>query len=267
MISSIAHPTDLSPQGNAAFEHALAFALAHRCRLDVLHVDEGGEAADWSDFPHVRETLRRWGVLPPGAPVEAVHETTGVKVRKVGIHGSNPVEGLSRFLAEHNSDLIVMASHGRAGIDRLINSSVSADLLQAVRAPTLILGPSARPVMDPSNGRIAINRIVVPVDHNPDPHPAIERLEQIAINWDAKLDFVHVGSPPPALRDGHYGPRTVRTLAGDVIDTILVEAQGADAIAMPMAGAHGLADALRGSTTERVVREAPCPVLALPVTR
>lgn len=267
MISSIAHPTDLSAQGNLAFEQALGLALAHRCRLDVLHVDEVGEIADWSDFPHVRQTLQRWGVLPAGAPVEAVYETTGVKVRKVGIHGSEPVESLARFLEEHSSDLIVMASHGRAGIDRVINSSVSAELLQAVRTPTLILGPSARPILDPANGRIAIGRIVVPVARDPDPHAAIERLEQIAINWDAKLDFVHVGSNPPALRESRYGPRRLRTLGGEVVEAILAEAQNADAIGMPMAGAQGLLDALRGSTTERVVREAPCPVLALPVTR
>jgi len=36
---------------------------------------------------------------------------------------------------------------------------------------------------------------------------------------------------------------------------------------MPMAGARGLVDALRGSTTERVVRGVSCPVLALPVGR
>jgi nucleotide-binding universal stress UspA family protein len=35
---------------------------------------------------------------------------------------------------------------------------------------------------------------------------------------------------------------------------------------MPTAGHHGVLDALRGSTTERVIRHAPCPVLALPLT-
>jgi nucleotide-binding universal stress UspA family protein len=34
---------------------------------------------------------------------------------------------------------------------------------------------------------------------------------------------------------------------------------------MPTAGRHGLVDALRGSVTERVLHEAPCPVLAIPV--
>jgi nucleotide-binding universal stress UspA family protein len=33
---------------------------------------------------------------------------------------------------------------------------------------------------------------------------------------------------------------------------------------MPTAGRQGVVDALRGSTTERVIRQAPCPVLAVP---
>ena len=36
-----------------------------------------------------------------------------------------------------------------------------------------------------------------------------------------------------------------------------------DLIGMPTAGHHGVLDALRGSTTERVIRHAPCPVFAL----
>jgi nucleotide-binding universal stress UspA family protein len=267
MSFSIAHPTDLSPQGTAAFEHALSLALANRCRLDVLHVDEPGEHPGWADFPQVRQTLQRWGVLPPGAPVEAVRETTGVEVRKVGIHDHDPVVGMSRYLEEHPANLIVMASHGRAGIDRLLNSSVSADLVQAVRAPTLILGPAARPFIDPTNGRLAISKILVPVDHEPDPYEAILLLEGIAENFSATLDFVHVGAAPPALRDRRDGPREVRTIEGPVVESLLAEAEGASAVAMPMAGARGLVDALRGSTTERVVREVTCPVLALPVAR
>jgi nucleotide-binding universal stress UspA family protein len=40
--------------------------------------------------------------------------------------------------------------------------------------------------------------------------------------------------------------------------------QQANLIAMPTAGHHGFLDAVRGSTTERVLRHAPCPVLAVP---
>jgi nucleotide-binding universal stress UspA family protein len=170
MVSSIAHPTDLSPQGIPAFEHALSLALANRCRLDLLHVDDPGATPDWDDFPHVRQTLERWGILPPGAPVEAIEQSTGVTVRKVGIRDRGPVEGLAHYLGEKHADLIVMATHGRAGIDRLVNSSVTADLVHTLGVPTLILGPAARSFVDPANGRLAIRKVLVPVDHDPDPH-------------------------------------------------------------------------------------------------
>ena len=267
MVDSIAHPTDLSPQSIPAFEHALSLALANRCVLDVLHVDDPDETPEWDGFPRVRETLQRWGVLPPGAPIEAIHEMTGVRVRKVGIRDRGPVEGLAHYLEQQHADLIVMATHGRAGIDRLINSSVTTGLVQTLGVPTLIIGPAARSFVDPANGQLAIRKVLVPVDHDPDPHAALDAIEQIAGNLSLTLDLVHVGDAAPVLRDGRSGPRTVRMLAGPVVETLLAEAEAADLVAMPMVGAHGLVDAFKGSTTERVMRDVTCPVLALPVAR
>src|SRR2546426_494733 len=53
--------------------------------------------------------------------------------------------------------------------------------------------------------------------------------------------------------------------SGNVVESIVDAAIefDVDAIAMPTAGHHGILDALRGSTTERVIRHAPCPVFAL----
>lgn len=45
---------------------------------------------------------------------------------------------------------------------------------------------------------------------------------------------------------------------------ILDSAEEADLIVMATEGEHGIIDAMRGSVTERVVRDAPCPVLAVP---
>jgi nucleotide-binding universal stress UspA family protein len=51
---------------------------------------------------------------------------------------------------------------------------------------------------------------------------------------------------------------------GDVVAEILNAAQDADLIVMATEGRQGVIDAMRGSVTERVVRDAPCPVLAVP---
>jgi nucleotide-binding universal stress UspA family protein len=57
-------------------------------------------------------------------------------------------------------------------------------------------------------------------------------------------------------------PVNVEVRQGDVVETILQTAAeiDADLIAMPTAGHHGILDALRGSTTERVLHHAPCHV-------
>ena len=55
------------------FAHALAMALVRQTELTILHVVSEDEAVDvWTDFPPVRSTLERWGLLPAGSPRSAV---------------------------------------------------------------------------------------------------------------------------------------------------------------------------------------------------
>ena len=84
----------------------------------------------------------------------------------------------------------------------------------------------------------------------------------VAEEWTGRLQAL--AAKDSAMLDGAALPVSVHT--GDVISTILKIAaeQKVNLIAMPTAGHHGFLDALRGSTTERVVRHAPCPVLAVP---
>jgi len=51
---------------------------------------------------------------------------------------------------------------------------------------------------------------------------------------------------------------------GEVVAAILDAAEEADLIVMTTDGRNGAFDAMRGSVTERVVRGAHCPVLAIP---
>ena len=61
-IEEVVHPTDLSPASERAFAHALAIALVRRARLIILHV-AADDRPDWGEFPAVRGTLERWGLL------------------------------------------------------------------------------------------------------------------------------------------------------------------------------------------------------------
>jgi nucleotide-binding universal stress UspA family protein len=79
---------------------------------------------------------------------------------------------------------------------------------------------------------------------------------------DIKMDLLHVGRTAPAIHDPK---NSIMLRYGNVVQTIVDAAveYDVDFICMPTAGHHGILDAMRGSTTERVLRHAPCPLLAI----
>lgn len=264
-IRAIAHPTDFSPQGQLAFAHALRLGMLHRCPLDLLHVRDPDGPSHMGKFPKVRAQLQRWGVLPDVASPADVLPATGVSVRKVDIRDDNPVDGLADYLWEHEIDLVVMATHGRAGVKRWIGGSVSDEVMREAQVPALLLGPQARGFVSSDSGELALRHALLPVAGQPDPGAAHLALSRLLAGTGATIDCLHAGTAPPRVVDAAQASVMVRCVSGDPVAAILAEAEDADLIAMPTAGRQGFMDALRGSTTERVIAQAPCPVLALPV--
>lgn len=266
MIRAIAHPTDFSPEGQVAFAHALGLAVANRCPLDLLHVRGAHYADHYEKFPHIREVLMRWGVLGAYASVEDIAAVGGVRVRKVEIRDGHAAEGLAQFLSSHLPDLLVMATHGREGLNRWIRGSISSEVARKVQAPVMLFGPAARPFIDLETGEMRLHKILVPIAHDPAPLRGLHILKTLMDGLDVTIDVVHIGSEVPHLLDSNGATLKVRQIDGPVIDRILEEAGigRASLIAMPTAGHHVYLDALRGSTTEQIVAKAPCPVVALP---
>jgi nucleotide-binding universal stress UspA family protein len=273
----VVHPTDFSELSRSAFAHALRIGLAAHCRLYVVHVAErqsGDPNGDpWLAFPHVRETLARWGLCEKSEPPAAVFEKLEVEVAKVEIEPQDPVDGLTRFLAGHPSGLMVLATQGREGLPRFIRPSIAEAMSRRAATQTLFIPPHGRGFVDAQTGLISLKRILVPVDHHPPAAAAIGAVRQFcrALGAEAEIQVLHIGTVPPVLAPvcGHAHRIAVdlRTGPGSVVDGILQAAtrEQADLICMATAGHDGPLDALRGSTTERVLRQAPCPVLAIPV--
>ncbi|MCK5448190.1 MAG: universal stress protein, partial [Gemmatimonadetes bacterium] len=84
IVRSVLHPTDLSPESEIAFQHALAIALLRQTSLTLLHV---GEVPEGSDFPSVRQVLERWGLLEEGSSRSAVYEEFNVRIKKKVVRG------------------------------------------------------------------------------------------------------------------------------------------------------------------------------------
>jgi nucleotide-binding universal stress UspA family protein len=272
-LRAILHATDFSPASDLAFAHALKIALAAKGKLDILHTEsQEPRTIDWTAFPSVRGTLAKWGLLEADSRPEAVGERLGVRIRKVDVVDSDPVRGIVTFVEEHPIDLVVLATQGREGLSRWLRGSVAEPVARQTRTPTLFLPHSSGGFVDPETGAVRLRRVLVPIDHDPRPGPAVEwawRLVQTLGVHDVSLQLLHVGTADaPAVHPAPEMAGRVETLTrgGAVVDTIVEAAHelGAGLIAMATRGRHGILDALRGSTTEQVLRRAERPVLAVP---
>jgi nucleotide-binding universal stress UspA family protein len=265
-IRSVLHPTDFSPMSLAAFAHALRVALATKCKLYVLHVLQEDSGEGW-EFPEarLRSLLVQWGQLNDDEPVSAIEAKVGLSMVNITYHrAQTPVQEIMHFVNQHACDLIVMATHGRDGIEPWLEASIAETVFRRCSLPTLFIPRNARGFVDQATGEMRIRHALVPIDHSPAPYRAIEaaRAFTSALTGTAmKPQLLHVGPRPPTLSELD----SVTLRYGNVVQTILNAAveYDADFICMPTAGHHGVLDALRGSTTERVLRHAPCPLLAI----
>jgi hypothetical protein len=84
-----------------------------------MHVESTilAEKSYWLDFPAVRGTLARWGVLPKGIQPQDVAKT-GLRVRKILKSSTDPVETMLRHFHRSPPDMIVLATHQRGGLSR-----------------------------------------------------------------------------------------------------------------------------------------------------
>jgi nucleotide-binding universal stress UspA family protein len=272
-LQSIVHPTDFSEASADAFFHALRIALAAKATLTILHVSAEARTDEWASFPHVRKTLADWGLMDANESTDAIHARTGMKVIKVAMMPQQPVEAILHFLHEHPAGLVVVATQARQGVARWLHGSVAEDIARHVDVPTLFVPAQARGFVDPARGEVHLRHVLMPVDHEPAPGEAVSTamgFAQMIAGIAAETRLLHVGDTPPAIQAfGQTQPPPVAHRKGDVLTTLLDAAKEwpADLIAMATAGHQGFMDALRGSTTEQIVRQAPCPVLAVPLPR
>jgi nucleotide-binding universal stress UspA family protein len=274
-IQSIFHPSDFSAGSEVAFAHALKIALVAGSALDVLHV-AGGQKVAWTEFPGVRGMLERWQVLPANSPRSAV-ASIGIDVRKVVMNDADPVRAVDRFLQKHPTDLVVLAAHPHKGQMRWTRDSISGPIAEAAAAPALFLPYGSDGFISREDGSPSLRNVLLPIDFAPSPAAAVDAARRLA--WGLQCSAVtftllHVGGggkmPPLGMTVGNEEQPgwTWREVSrdGDVVDTIISVARecSADLVVMTTAGRHGFLDALRGSTTERVLRSGALPLLAIP---
>jgi nucleotide-binding universal stress UspA family protein len=259
----IFHPSDLAPDGAGAFHHALAIAWRTRSRLTIMHVP-GSDRVLREELPGVRATLNTWGWTRLGNELEQLR-TRGVTVRKVLSGGGDPVAACIRHLDAHPADLVVLHTSQHGGRMRWQERSVSEEVRRGVALPTLFLPAGRRGWVDPMTGRRQpFRRVVVGIDRAEDDRVLVDALGRLPfdVTGPGVITRVHAGD---RLEVEPFARQGISLVEGPVVDALVHASRDADLLVLGTRGPQGLFDALRGTTTEQVLRRSGCPLLSLPL--
>jgi nucleotide-binding universal stress UspA family protein len=134
-IETILHPTDFSKNSEHAFQLACSLARDHGARLILLHV---------------QETLIPVATEVGPAPLDLAEERKGLQERLKALRPEDPriavkhcivaggaAEEIVSLAHEEGCDLIVMGTHGRTGLCRLLMGSVAEEVIRKSPCPVL----------------------------------------------------------------------------------------------------------------------------------
>lgn len=269
----ILHPSDFSEDSHTGLIHAVKLAVAAHGELSIMHIDPDVPRKDFEDFPQVRPLLERWGLLPHGSPREQVADL-GIAIKKTRTVAKNRIEGILQYLAKHPADLLVMSTNQHEGLARWQHESVAEPVARGSQMATLFVPAQVEGFVEKDSGQPKLRRVLVPVSAEYSPQLAIDTTAQLAaaLGCDNLTVIVVQVGDDRTLHSLRYPMKTGwlwHTMAcqGNVVEVILAMGKDfdVDLIVMTTSKQHTLLDLMRGSTTERVLRGARCPLLALPV--
>ncbi|HEX7829781.1 MAG TPA: universal stress protein [Thermoanaerobaculia bacterium] len=279
VVTSILAPTDLSDSSIPALRYARLLADRFSAKLTVMYTDPivypvelaGPDGAYISTTPQHRENLRheleqQAAPVMDGRPYD-VDVTIGL-----------PVPSIVAASKERNADLIVMGTHLRHGWRRALLGSVSEGVLHGSDCPVLTV--AAR---DGQAGKTpyAITNIVCPVNFTDVARESLHVAARLAGTFGARLTIVHV-LEADEVTNSKASEETIRqwvapelqdicsfrelVVHGGAAERVLDCADEAGADLLVIGAQHKLfRDAtVIGTTTERLIRFASCPVLVVP---
>ena len=142
MFSNILVPFDLSNQSVRAFKNALDIAKKYNSKVTILTCLEGDAwHHKFYDSRADNELIKKQKkvTLSSVANLESLAQKAGVPTRSQIIKSTSVVKDIITFAKSRKVDLIVMGSHGRTGIDKLILGSVANGVTQKASCPVLVI--------------------------------------------------------------------------------------------------------------------------------
>jgi nucleotide-binding universal stress UspA family protein len=292
-IDSILYPTDFSKCASHALPHTLHLARQYSAEIHLLHAlvlheaDPGNAAHRLPNMEELYQILEEHAREQMQAAVE---EHGGLKIQQAQLRGISAAATILEYAAENEIDLVVMGTHGRRGLRRLLLGSVAEEVVRLAPCPVLT-------VPERQDGRAvdAVERIVVPVDFSEHAKLALAYANHLATQYAAVLHLVHIVDEviypdfyPPVMPSGGSITEELRDQSLERLRALLAEvdadlsaevhvragraapaiakfaeSEDADLIVIASHGLTGISHILLGSVTEQLVRRAPCPVFTV----
>jgi len=291
-VQSVLFPTDFSTAAERALPHALEISRRFGARLTILYVRspfaDDPASPEFQFFDQGKYESYVESVLADMCRgIDASDQVDTATVRNLSA-GS----GILEFAFDNKTDIIVMGTHGRSALSAFLMGSVAEKVVRHARCPVLTVAQREENYRD----RPKYEKILAAFDFSEPSKDAVRRGRVFADAYQAKLAVLYVveqivhpaydkiwqvsvkdelpnvvtaarKSLAESLGEVEIKNLDLEVQVGDadgkaekeIIDH--ARAKDYDLIVMGTKGLSGLDYALLGSTTERVVRTAPCPVL------
>lgn len=138
-------PIDGSRWSESAIPHAKVIAYNHEAELILLHVfkppayeyvDQLALAGQDEQIQHMREEMKQKLM-----GIRNLLREEGVNCRVQWIEGIGVANLICDYINEEGVDLVIMTSHGRTGLARMLFGSVAQDIMHGVKVPVMIVRP------------------------------------------------------------------------------------------------------------------------------
>ena len=275
---NILFPTDFSASAQAALKYAAAFARHGGGRVLLFSVQDGKTDLQ----SHVDELL--------SDPV-----LKGVETEPIFAEGE-PASEIAQAAIDHDIDLITVVMRGRNRLSRAFGGSIAEDIIAESPCAVLAVRPPQRDFIA-EQGDMRLKRVLLATNFRPSSVAATQLATQMANQLGAELHAVYVigdyfeqisvifpeGGLAALTRLRSYvqdrmhhlsragGGAATHIAEGRPYQEIVKHAAGIDADLIVIGTAvHGSLfgnSHVLGSEIERVIRNAPCPVLCVPAAR
>jgi nucleotide-binding universal stress UspA family protein len=285
-IKKILCPVDFYPPSNAAVTCATGLATQYGAGLQLLHVVTPITPFAYEYGIATADILRSAEQAAAGELKRLVR-----RARDAGVPADSEVrvgdvyDEIRTAIGKIKPDLVVMGTHGRRGAERWFMGSTTEKLLRRSPVPVLAI----RGTGETHAAAPPFRHILVTTDFSSGTSDALAYAFSLARDNQSKVTLLHVVHLVAADLSANYRDKATELYYKDLEALVppearklcevatrvesgipyrvilqLLESEKVDLLVMNIHGKGMLDRALLGSTADRVVRGAPCPVLMVP---